>query len=101
MYIRSARELHNHNKIGEAMLAQVKKWGNSQGIMLSKQLLKESQIQVGDSVELLARRGQVIIKATKADPRGRYDLKDLMAKVPKNYKPEEVGFGVPVGGEAW
>ena len=88
-------------KMGETMLAQVKKWGNSQGIMLSKQLLEKAHIQVGDSVEIMAKHGQVIIKATKIDPRGRYELKDLMAKVPKDYKPEEVGFGVPVGGEAW
>ncbi len=83
------------------MLSQVKKWGNSQGIMLSKHLLKKSHIDVGDSVDIIAEPGQVIIKATKIDPRGRYDLKRLMAQIPKDYEPEEVNFGTPTGDEVW
>lgn len=83
------------------MLSQVKKWGNSQGVMLSKQLLKKSHIDIGDSVDIIAKPGQVIIKATKVDPRGRYDLKKLMSQIPKDYKPEEVDFGTPIGKEVW
>ena len=83
------------------MLAQVKKWGNSQGVRLPKQILKKSYINVGDSVDITVEHGQVIIKAVTVDPRGRYDLKELMAKIAKGSAPEESGFGGPVGDEVW
>ena len=82
------------------MLTKVQKWGNSQGLRLSKHILNEAQIEVGDEVEVLVQDGSIIVKpAVKV--RGKYDLKELVAKMPKKYKPEEEDWGEPVGNEAW
>ena len=38
------------------------------------------------------------------DRRGRsqkLDLKELVARIPKDYKPEELDWGPPVGREVW
>jgi antitoxin MazE len=33
--------------------------------------------------------------------RGRHSLKDLVSRIPKNYQPDKVGWGEPVGKEEW
>jgi antitoxin MazE len=33
--------------------------------------------------------------------RGRYRLRDLVAKIPKGYAAEEVDWGMTMGKEAW
>ena len=82
------------------MLTKVQKWGNSQGLRFTKHILNEAQIEVGDEVEVLVQDGSIIVKpAVKV--RGKYDLKELVAKMPKKYKPEEEDWGEPVGNEAW
>ena len=79
------------------MVTKVQKWGNSQGLRLSKQVLDLADIAVGDEVQIIVGDGQITVK--KASP--RYDLAELVARIPKRYKVEEVGFGPPVGKEEW
>lgn len=82
------------------MVTKVQKWGNSQGLRFTKALLDEARINVGDEVNVSARKGQIIVEpVTKV--RGRYDLKTLVAKMPKTYQPEEQEWGPPVGREVW
>lgn len=33
--------------------------------------------------------------------RKKYNLKELLAKIPDDYEPEEIDWGEPVGGEIW
>lgn len=33
--------------------------------------------------------------------RGRYNLKDLVERIPENYETGEIDWGEPVGKEAW
>ncbi len=82
------------------MLAKLQKWGNSQGIRVSKSLLEQSQISVEEPIEISAKKGLIIIKpASKV--RGKYNLKDLVNLVPKDYKPQEIDWGIPNGKEEW
>jgi antitoxin MazE len=82
------------------MVTKVQKWGNSQGLRFSKELLEQAQIDVGDEVQLSVRGGRIIVEPlTKV--RGRYKLKDLVARIPKGYRADEVDWGSPVGKEAW
>lgn len=37
------------------MITKVQKWGNSQGVRLSREILSNIEIQVGDSVNLSVR----------------------------------------------
>ena len=82
------------------MVTKVQKWGNSQGIRFAKAILEDAQIRVGDEVTVSAQAGRIVIEPlTKV--RGRYDLKDLVSKMPRDYQAREVSWGAPVGKEAW
>ena len=80
------------------MLSTIQSWGNSQGLRLNKQLLEEAHLKVGQQVDIIAHEGEIIIKPT-SKIRGRYSLKDLVAKMPQNYKTQEVNWGKAAGKE--
>lgn len=82
------------------MLSKVQKWGNGQGLRLTKALLIEAGIHVGDEVDVSVREGRIIVQPVSM-VRGRHDLKDLLSRIPKDHKPEEVDWGPPTGKEAW
>jgi antitoxin MazE len=82
------------------MVTKVQKWGNSQGLRFTRQVLSEACIDVGDEVKVSVRGGRIIVEPL-AKVRGRYKLKDLVAKIPKGYRATEVDWGRPVGKEAW
>ncbi len=82
------------------MLTKVQKWGNSQGLRFTKAILQEAQINVGDDVNVSVQKGRIIVEsATKV--RGRYDLKELVSKMPEEYQVEELDWGPPIGKEVW
>ncbi len=82
------------------MLAKLQKWGNSQGIRFTKAILDEARIRVGDQVNVLVRKGRIIVEPVRT-VHGKYDLKDLVSKIPEDYRAEESDWGPPVGKEAW
>jgi len=82
------------------MVTKVQKWGNSQGLRFTKEMLEEAQIDVGDEVKVSVRGGRIIVEPlTKV--RGRYKLKQLVAKIRKDHRAEEIDWGPPAGKEAW
>ena len=78
------------------MLVKVQRWGNSQGLRLSKQLLEQANIAVGEDIEIVAKKGQIILKKTR-----RFDLAEMVSRMPKDYQVQEESFGKPVGKEVW
>lgn len=82
------------------MLAKIQRWGNSQGLRLTKNLLEDAQLDVGDEVDVSVKDGIMIVKPAKRI-RGRHNLKDLVARIPQNYESGEVDWGEPVGKEIW
>ena len=82
------------------MLAKIQKWGNSQGLRLTKNLLADAQLGVGDEVDINVKDGIMIITPVKKI-RGKHSLKDLVARIPENYQTGEVEWGDPVGKEVW
>lgn len=82
------------------MVTKVQKWGNSQGLRVTKSVLEEARIDVGDEVKVSARKGRIVIEPARA-VRGRYTLKSLVAKMPKGRRLREVDWGQPVGKEVW
>jgi len=82
------------------MLVKVQKWGNSQGIRLSKEVLAEANILVGDALEIITTKEQIVIKPVRKI-RCKYNLKDLVSQIPSNYKVQEDNWGAPVGLEVW
>jgi antitoxin MazE len=82
------------------MLAKIQKWGNSQGLRLTKNLLTDAQLGVGDEVDISVKDGIMIVTPAKKI-RSKYSLKDLVARIPRNYQTGEVDWGGPVGKEVW
>jgi antitoxin MazE len=82
------------------MTTKVQRWGNSQGLRLSRQILEDARISVGDEVDVLVQDGTIMIAPVQRI-RGKYSLRQLVARMPKDYNAEEVEWGRPVGKEAW
>ena len=82
------------------MLTKIQKWGNSQGLRLTKNVLEDARLEVGDEVDV-AVRDDIIVIAPIRKIRGRYRLEDLVAQIPEDYHAGEVDWGEPVGKEAW
>ncbi len=82
------------------MITKVQSWGNSQGVRLNRQVLEEAHIAVGDHVDLSVRDGVILVTPAKRI-RGGCDLRELVARIPRDYKPEEIDWGKPVGKEVW
>ena len=82
------------------MHTKIQKWGNSQGLRLTKSLLADAQLGVGDEVDISVKDGVMIVTPAKKI-RGKHSLKDLVARIPENYKTGEVDWGEPVGKEDW
>ena len=82
------------------MVTKIQKWGNSQGLRFPKEILSQAHITIGDEVDIIIRQGRIIVKpVTKI--RGKYSLKSLVAKIPKNYRVKENCWGSRVGKEEW
>jgi antitoxin MazE len=82
------------------MITKVQKWGNSQGLRLSKDLLADVDITVGDAVDVAVRDGALVVTPARR-VRGALSLEELVSRIPKGYKPEELDWGAPVGREVW
>ncbi len=74
------------------MHPKIQKWGNSQGVRLSKKLLSDAQLGIGDEVDISVKEGSLIVAPAKR-VRGRHKLEDLVARIPKNYQAAEVDWG--------
>ena len=82
------------------MVTRVQKWGNSQGLRLTKQVLEDAGIVIGDEVDVTARDGVIVIASVKR-VRGKRDLQELVSRIPENYKSSEMEWGKPIGREVW
>ena len=80
------------------MVSRVQKWGNSQGLRLPKQVLDLADIAVGEEVEIAVTNHQIIVKKAA---RPKFDIAELVSRIPKGYKAKEVAWGRPVGKEEW
>ena len=82
------------------MVTRIQKWGNSQGLRIPREVLEEAHVSVNDEVDVTAEEGVIIITPVKRVRRGR-NLEELLSRIPKGYRAEEVEWGVPQGKEAW
>ncbi len=75
------------------MNATIRKWGNSQGIRLSRDMLKTANLHEGDTVEIEVEKDELRIRKAK-----RYNsLDELFSGYEGNYQPSEINFGGDVG----
>ena len=81
------------------MTAIISKWGNSQGLRLPKSVVKDLNLSIGDELKIITKNNKVILEPIKKQKK-RYDIHDLVKKVPKDYKPHEE-FETKMGIEEW
>jgi antitoxin MazE len=82
------------------MVTKIQKWGNSQGLRLARQVLEDAHISVGDDVDVTTKDGRIVI-APMRRVRGKRSLEELVSRIPKGYKSEEMDWGEPTGREVW
>ena len=82
------------------MVTKLQKWGNSQGLRLSKRVLEDAQLAPGDTVDVAVQDGVIVIAPVRGAC-GRVSLRELVRRIPEDYEPAGVGWGRPVGKEAW
>ena len=82
------------------MITKVQKWGNSQGLRIARNLLQDARLAVGDAVEVVVRDGVIVVRPASR-VRGKYSLRNLVARIPKGYRSKEVIWGRPLGKEVW
>ena len=82
------------------MITRIQKWGNSQGLRVARQVLEDACIAVGDDVDVVARDGMIVITPARRI-RGKVSLQELVSRIPKNYRSEEMDWGKPPGKEVW
>ena len=80
------------------MVTKVQKWGNSQGLRLAKHVLESASIAVGDDVEVIVGEEQITIKKV-AKP--KFNLAEMVKRMPYDYHVQEESFAKPVGQEEW
>jgi len=81
------------------MTAIISKWGNSQGLRLPKDIMKDLNLSIGDKVKISTEDHKVIIEPV-IEKQKKYDIKDLVKKIPNDYVPHEE-FNERYGIEEW
>lgn len=71
------------------------KWGNSQGIRISKEILEELDFKLGDELKLSTQNK--VLKIEKSVK----NIKDLFLDYEENYELESIDWGEIVGKEVW
>lgn len=82
------------------MVTKIQKWGNSQGLRLTKRVLEDARISVGDEVDVTLKDGVIVVSPIRM-VRRKLSLRELVSQIPGDYKAGEVDWGKPVGREAW
>jgi antitoxin MazE len=82
------------------VLTHIQRWGNSQGLRLSKDVLADAALGVGDAVDVSVEDGRVILTPARR-VRGSHDLRELVARMPSGRAPEVVDWGPATGREVW
>lgn len=71
------------------------KWGNSQGVRLTTDVLRRARLGVSDQVVIHSQPGRIVIELAKP----KVLLADLLAKMSEGQALELVDFGDAVGRE--
>ena len=80
------------------MLAQVKAWGNSQGIRIPQEILKETKIKTNDFLEIEVVNDEIVLRKKNR----HLTLAERIAKAGGTLEHvSEYDWGEPLGREVW
>ena len=78
------------------MLTKIQKWGNSLAVRISQAVAKETQLCVGETVNLISQGGQIVIIPVRQQ---RYKLEGLLRDITPRNLHDEVASGNAIGKE--
>ena len=81
------------------MTTTISSWGNSQGLRFPKDIMRELSLHVGDKLKILVENQKIILEPIRHE-REKYNIDDLVKKLPKDYKAHEE-FDTATGLEQW
>jgi antitoxin MazE len=80
------------------MLTKIQKWGNSQGVRISKDILKKVLLKENDFVEIIPQDGYILIKSNKQK---HIPLKERIKNYNGNYDVSEWDISENIGKEVF
>lgn len=81
------------------MTSTISAWGNSQGLRFPKEIMKELHLSIGDKMKVVIENQKIVLEPIKHS-REKYDINDLVKKLPNDYKAYEE-FDDKSGLEQW
>ncbi|MCI0342152.1 MAG: AbrB/MazE/SpoVT family DNA-binding domain-containing protein [Planctomycetales bacterium] len=82
------------------MLTRVRKWGNSLGIRIPRDLARGANVSEGIAVDLAVKGGALVVRRARRSAERVYRLSDLLARVRAKQLHPETDWGRPVGRES-
>ena len=79
------------------MITAVRKWGNSLGIRIPKNLAKQLNIDEGSSIRIEIDEGNILIKKVE----NHYSLEEMLNKINDSNLHEEIKTSESGGQEIW
>lgn len=84
------------------MKVAFQKWGNSLALRVPKAFADEIGARDGKPAEMTVTNGKLVIEIAQTRRRKRrYLLDELVAGITPDNRHDEIGWGPPVGKEAW
>ncbi len=81
------------------MTATLSNWGNSQGLRFPKDIIRELSLSAGDKLKIFVENQKIVLEPIKKE-RVKYNIDDLVKKIPQDYKAYEE-FDDKIGNEQW
>ena len=78
----------------------IRKWGNGQGVRLTKSLLSQAGLRVGDELEVEVHDSSVVLSPKRSRIIHPKDIDALFTGYHGSYAPREDGFTHAVGRES-
>ena len=81
------------------MTATISSWGDSQGLRVPKDIMKQLHLSVGDKMNIVIENDKIILEPIK-QTRMKFNINDLVKQLPIDYKVHEE-FDNKTGLEEW
>lgn len=77
------------------MTISLKKWGNSTGLRIPANIMKDGHFELDQEMDIQLENGCIIVKPVEAE----LSLAQMVEKINLDNIPEEIDFGAPMGQE--
>ena len=85
-----------YSVLEEKMEAVVKKWGNSLGIRIPYNIVRELSLRDGSFVDIKDKGKEIVITPVK-----KSQLSEMLSQINEHNLHKEIETGAPVGKEVW